>query len=294
VSADYRYVVCDVFTETPLAGNPLAVFRDARGIPEERLRPIARELNYSETVFVYPPRSGADARIRIFTPGRELPFAGHPVLGTAIVLAADRDEVRLETGRGAIPVRFERRGDGPAFGWMTQPLPESVPFTGADALLAALGVARSVLPIEAYDNGVRHVFVALDGPDAVAAVAPDFGRLARDVGDYGVNCFGAAQRGSGDGRASAGGGARWKTRMFAPAHGVIEDPATGSAAGPLAVHLYRHGRLSPGEEIVISQGAEVGRPSALHARITAPEGRIEQVEVGGSAVIVGRGELLLA
>jgi len=281
MSADYRYAVCDVFTDTALAGNPLAVFRDARGIPDERLQPIAREINYSETVFVYPPVSGGDARIRIFTPGRELPFAGHPILGTAIVLAGpDRDAVRLETGGGVIPVRLERRSGRPPFGWMTQPLPSVIPFAAADALLAAVGAPRSVLPIEAYDNGVRHVFVALDGVDAVARLAPDMGRLAREFADYGVNCF-------------AGGGARWKTRMFAPGHGTVEDPATGSAAGPLAVHLYRHGLVPSGEEIVLSQGAEVGRPSALHARVTAAGERLEAVEVGGFAVVVGRGELLL-
>jgi trans-2,3-dihydro-3-hydroxyanthranilate isomerase len=281
MSADHRYVICDVFTEIPLAGNPLAVFRDARGIPDERLQPIAREINYSETVFVYPPQSGGDARIRIFTPGRELPFAGHPIVGTAIVLAgADQPEIRLETGRGVIPVRLERRSGRPLFGWMTQPLPAVIPFGAADALLAAVGVPRSAVPIEAYDNGVRHVFVAFDGPDAVAGVAPDVGRLAREFRDFGVNCF-------------AGRGARWKTRMFAPGQGVVEDPATGSAAGSLAVHLYRHGLAPSGEEIVISQGAEIGRPSALHARVTASGDRVERVEVGGSAVIVGRGELLL-
>lgn len=281
MSADYRYSVCDVFTDTALAGNPLAVFRDARGISEERLQPIAREINLSETVFVYPAAFGGDARIRIFTPGRELPFAGHPILGTAIVLAGpDRDTVRLETGRGVVPVRLERRSGRPPFGWMTQPLPSVLAFAAGEALLAAVGAPRSMLPIEAYDNGVRHVFVALDGPDAVARLAPDMGRLAREFADYGVNCFG-------------GGGARWKTRMFAPGHGVVEDPATGSAAGSLAVHLYRHGLVPSGEEIVLSQGAEVGRSSALHARVTADGERVERVEVGGSAVVVGRGELLL-
>jgi trans-2,3-dihydro-3-hydroxyanthranilate isomerase len=281
MSADYRYVTCDVFTETPLAGNQLAVFRDARGIPEERLQPIAREMNYSETVFAYPPASGGDARIRIFTPGRELPFAGHPILGTAIALAAaDQNEVRLETARGVIPVRLERRAGRPPFGWMTQPLPAVVPFAAADSLLAAVGASRSTLPVEAYDNGVRHVFVALDGPEAVARLSPDMGRLAREFAEYGVNCF-------------AGAAARWKTRMFAPGHGMTEDPATGSAAGSLVAHLHRHGLVPSGEEIVISQGAEIGRPSVLHARVTASGGRVERVEVGGSAVIVGRGELFL-
>jgi len=281
MNGDYRYVICDVFTETPLAGNPLAVFRDAGGIPEARLQLIAREINYSETVFAYPPQAGGDARIRIFTPGRELPFAGHPVLGSAIVLAgADRDEIRLETGRGVIPVRLTRRTGRPAFGWMTQPVPSVTPFDAADALVAAVGIGRSELPVEAYDNGVRHVYVGLESEEAVARLTPDLGQLAREFADYGINCF-------------AGAGARWKTRMFTPGHGVAEDPATGSAAGPLAVHLVRHGRLASGEEIVISQGAEVRRPSSLHARVAANAGGIERVEVGGSAVVVGRGELLL-
>ena len=281
MSADYRYTVCDVFTETPLTGNALAVFRDARGIPEERLQLIAREINLSETVFAYPPRAGGDARIRIFTPGVELPFAGHPVLGSAIVLAGDdRENIRLETGRGVVPVRLLRRPDRPVFGWMTQPLPSVTPFAAADALVAALGVKRSVLPVEVYDNGPRHVYVGLESVDAVARLQPDISRLARDFTQYGVNCF-------------AGDGARWKTRMFAPGSGVAEDPATGSAAGPLAVHLFRHGRLASGEEIIISQGAEIRRPSTLHARVTAAGDRLERVEVGGAAVVVGRGELLL-
>lgn len=279
--ADYRYVICDVFTETALAGNPLAVFRDARGIPEDRLQPIAREINYSETVFAFPAEAGGDARIRIFTPGRELPFAGHPVLGSAVVLAGDdRATIGLETGRGLIPVRLVRRAGHPAFGWMTQPVPSVKPFDAAAGLLEAVGVSGSALPVEVYDNGVLHVYVTLESEEAVARLRPDISRLARDFADYGVNCF-------------AGTGARWKTRVFAPGHGVVEDPATGSAAGPLAVHLFRHGRLVSGEEVVISQGAEIRRPSLLHARVTAGAGGIERVEVGGSAVIVGRGEFAL-
>jgi len=276
----YRYELCDVFTETPLAGNPLAVFTDARGIPETRLQALARELNLSESVFVYPPAGGGDARIRIFTPVRELPFAGHPVLGTAIVLgtARNRDDVRLETGRGVVAVQLRRSPGGPAFGWMAQPIPTVAPFGDADALLDAIGAARSVLPVELYDNGLKHVYVVLDSEEAVARLTPEMGVLARRFGDYGVNCC-------------AGGGSRWKTRMFAPAHGAAEDPATGSAAGPLAVHLLRHGRLASGEEIHIAQGAEIGRPSTLHARVTGSAAAVERVEVGGAAVVVGRGEL---
>jgi trans-2,3-dihydro-3-hydroxyanthranilate isomerase len=163
---------------------------------------------------------------------------------------------------------------------MVQPRPRIEPFPAAPALLAALGVARSALPVELYVNGPRHVFVALDDPAAVAALSPDLAAVAR-VTDAGVNCF-------------AGGGRRWKTRMFAPGHGVAEDPATGSAAGPLACHLARHGRIAFGDTIEIAQGAEINRPSTLHARVTgaAPD-RFETVEVGGAAVVVARGEFRL-
>jgi trans-2,3-dihydro-3-hydroxyanthranilate isomerase len=276
----YRYVVADVFTDTPLEGNQLAVFTDARELDQQLLQPLARELNVSETVFVYPADGDGHARIRIFTPSVELPFAGHPILGTAFVLAQPLQlaEIRLETRRGTVPVRLERDGPRITFGWMEQPLPTVEAFDEAQ-LLPALGLDRSELPVEVYDNGVRHVFVALGSEREVAELRPDFAALA-PVGDFGINCF-------------AGTGKRWKTRMFFPAHGVAEDPATGSAAGPLAVHLARHGRIPWGDEIVISQGAEINRPSTLHARANGSAEGIERVEVGGAAVVVARGEFRL-
>ena len=280
--AAFRYVVADVFTDTPLAGNQLAVFTDAREIPEERLQPLAREMNFSETVFVYSPEAGGHARMRIFTPTAEIPFAGHPTLGTAFVLAGPLQlvEIRLETQVGVIPVRLEREGARIIFGWMTQPVPTSAAYPDADALLRAVGVEASLLPVEVYDNGLQHVYVALQSEAEVAALRPDLGALARLPDVLGVNCF-------------AGSGTRWKTRMFAPAGGVPEDPATGSAAGPLACHLVRHGRVESGVEVEISQGAEIGRPSTLYARVEGSAERIDAVEVGGSAVIVARGEFRL-
>jgi trans-2,3-dihydro-3-hydroxyanthranilate isomerase len=273
----FRYVVADVFTDTPLTGNQLAVFTDAREIPETQLQSLAREVNFSETVFVYPPEGDGHVKLRIFTPSVELPFAGHPTLGTAFVLAGPLQlvEIRLETGRGVVPVRLEREGARISFGWMEQPLPTVEPFAGAEALQEALGV-RSALPVELYDNGVPHVYVAFGSRDEVAALQPDLGKLAQ-VGLVGVNCF-------------AGGGAAWKTRMFATGHGVAEDPATGSAAGPLAYHLARHGRIAFGDEIEIEQGAEILRPSTLYARASGTDAGAERIEVGGSAVIVARGE----
>jgi trans-2,3-dihydro-3-hydroxyanthranilate isomerase len=278
--ASLRYVVADVFTDRPLSGNQLAVFTDGRDVDDETMQQLAREMNFSETVFVLPPEAGGHARVRIFTPVTELPFAGHPILGSAFVLGGPLQlgEIQLETGSGIVPVTLEREGARIVFGWMRQPIPEHEPFAEADELQQLLGV-RSRLPVEVYNLGPGHVFLELGSEDEVAAVSPDFGALV-GVTELCVNCF-------------AGSAARWKTRMFAPASGVAEDPATGSAAGPLALHLARHGRISFGDEIEISQGAEVGRPSRLYARVFGTPEKVERVEVGGSAVIVARGEFKL-
>ena len=280
--AAFRYVIADVFTDRPLEGNQLAVFTDAREIPEAQLQPLAREMNLSETVFVLPPEQRGHARIRIFTPARELPFAGHPTLGTAFVLGGPLQltEIALETGAGVVPVALEREGPRIVFGRMAQPLPAVEPYSDPESLLGALGVAESALPVELYDNGARFAYVGLRSPDEVAALAPDQGRLRDLPGNCGFSCF-------------AREGRRWKTRMFAPQFGVAEDPATGSAAGPLALHVARHGLIAFGEEIEISQGAEIGRPSTLYARVEGSVDAVERVEVGGSAVIVARGEFRL-
>ncbi|MGH3001710.1 MAG: PhzF family phenazine biosynthesis protein [Gaiellaceae bacterium] len=278
----FRYVVADVFTDVPLAGNQLAVFTDARDLDSSTMQSLAREMSFSESVFVLPPSSeDADVRIRIFTPSNELPFAGHPVLGTAFVLGAPLQKIviRLETGAGVIPVALEREGSRIVFGWMEQPVPrwEAVPNVGE--VLAALGVSASGLPVERYELGPGHLYVELGSAAEVASLEPDLAALERATRD-GANCF-------------ARDGGRWKSRMFAPAHGVAEDPATGSAAGPLAVHLARHGRIGFGERIEIVQGAEIARPSTLFAQADGSAAAIERVGVGGSAVTVARGELRL-
>jgi trans-2,3-dihydro-3-hydroxyanthranilate isomerase len=202
------------------------------------------------------------------------------VLGSAFVLGdlLGVAKVNLETGLGPVPVELERDGDRVVFGRMEQPIPVAEPFEHVAELLAALGGPRSGLPVEAYRNGPRHVYVELASEAEVAGLRPDQRALAEL--QIGVSCF-------------AGHGASWKTRMFAPFHGVPEDPATGSAAGPLAVHLARHGRIAFGEEVEIRQGEEIGRPSVLYARADGTADRIERVLVGGSAVIVARGEYLL-
>ena len=274
-----RYVVADVFTDTALQGNQLAVFTDARDLDPLTMQALAKEMAFSETVFVLPPRSGdADVRIRIFTPVNELPFAGHPTLGTAFVLGGPLQKMilRIETDSGVVPVELQREGAAIRFGWMDQPIPKWETFERADELVAMLGLERSGLPVELYHLGPSHVYVELESAEQVAALVPNFDGLV-GVTDAGVNCF-------------AREGAHWKTRMFAAGDGVPEDPATGSAAGPLAIHLARHGRIAFGEEIEISQGIEVGRPSKLYALVEGEGDRIDRVRVGGSAVIVARGE----
>ena len=245
------------------------------------LQALAREVNFSETVFVYPADGNAHARLRIFTPAKELPFAGHPVLGTAFVLGGPLQAIDLvlETGIGPVSVALEREGSRIVFAWMGQPVPSVAPYEKQDALLGALGVGRSLLPIETYDNGLEHVFVRLGSEAEVVALEPNFAMLAR-LPQLGTSCF-------------AGGATTFKTRMFAPGAGVGEDPATGSAAGPLACHLLRHGEVAAGAEIEISQGAEIGRPSTLFARAEGKGASIESVSVGGSAVIVARGSYRL-
>ena len=280
----WSFTICDVFTHRPLAGNQLAVFSQAADIPEVLLQPIARELNFSETVYLYPASSGGHARMRIFTPNSELRFAGHPIIGAAVVLGAERDEreIVLETGAGSVPVSLTPKEGRYISGRMRQPVPTISPWRNPESLLMALGTTRSTLPVEIYDNGMVHVYVGFESRDQVRALHPDpydLATIARERGmpTIGIVCF-------------AGEGTAWKSRMFSPAAGVAEDAATGSAAGPLACHLFRFGKIEAGVEIEIRQGREIGRPSVLHTTVFGYPDRIERVEVSGGAVIVARGE----
>lgn len=285
-----RYTILDVFTDRPLEGNPVAVFHDALDLPDTTMQRVARELNLSETVFLGPDSGGADACVRIFTPATEMPFAGHPVLGTAFAVAS-RDgssAVRLRTGAGVVAVTLRRRDDGRLdYGEMEQPLPEEVPAPPLGEVLGALGLGELCLPFAAYRNGPVHCFCALTAPEEVGELRPDM-RVLRDLGQYGFSCFAELPAG-GDHQERL-----FKMRMFAPGLGVDEDPATGSAAGPLAAHLVRHGVVAPGETIRIHQGQEIHRPSVLWARAEGSPPQITGVCVGGSAVSVAHGEYQLS
>ena len=279
------YLVADVFTGRPLEGNQLGVFLDGRGLDDDLMLKATRELNFSETVFFLPPDDPgkADAHVRIFTPGGEIPFAGHPTLGSAWVLGeiTGRQTVTIQTAVGLVPVELERDQNTITFGRMSQPIPVSEAIDDTAALLDALGVTGKTgrLPIQVYVNGPRNVYVEIADEATLAAMEPDLQKLGRIP--LNVSCYAQAANG-------------WVTRMFAPALGVTEDPATGSAAGPLAVHLARHGRIGFGEEIEIRQGDYIHRPSVLYARAEGTPDQIEKVVVGGRAVVAARGEYRLA
>jgi trans-2,3-dihydro-3-hydroxyanthranilate isomerase len=273
----YRYVLVDVFTDEPLTGNQLAVYTDARALPEPQMQRVAREMNLSETVFLLPAQGDGDARIRIFTPRRELPFAGHPLVGAAWVYgrATQLGRIVFETGVGPVPLELERSGNSLSRATMTQPRPAFSPLDDAEGLLQALGLPEDGEPPELADNGLPCALVPAASLDELAGLDPDLARLARreDVQTIAVYALH-------DGEVRA--------RVFAPAVGVAEDPATGSACGPLGAHLVRRGKREAGS-ILIRQGVEMGRPSLVEVEIT-PDG---DVLVGGSCVVVGRGFLEL-
>lgn len=274
-----QYTLADAFTDRPLQGNPVAVFNDGSELDAATMQHIAREMNLSETVFVLPPRDGGDLRVRIFTPVNELPFAGHPTLGTAVAVGSgtSRTTLRMETGMGIVPFRLHRRGGCVVGATMDQPVPTREPYPRTDDLLAALGVPAASLPVEVYRNGPRHALVGVADLDTLSQLTPDHRALATHP-DLAVECV-------------AGTGTSWRMRMFSPTYGVVEDAATGSAAGPLAAHLVRHGVVASGQQIQIEQGIDLGRRSVMHAAADYRDATVTRARVHGHAVIVGRGEL---
>lgn len=271
-----RYTLCDVFTERPLAGNPLCVFTDARGLDAVTMQALAREMNLSETAFVLPPEKGGSARVRIFTPRVELPFAGHPTLGTAFVLGGPLESVglRLELAAGIVDVKLEREGARIAFGWFAPP--PALPFEVENGarILEALGSGAAAAPF-GYQNGPDHVYVELPNEGAVSALSPNLSALAWATG-AGVFVYFL------DGKLC-------RARCFAPGKGVPEDPATGSAVGALCAHLVSRERLRPGDVLRVEQGVELGRPSTLYARVLENGA----VEIGGAARVVARGQFVI-
>lgn len=296
----HRFFTLDVFTDTPLAGNQLAVFPEAQAIPHDRLQAIAREFNLSETVFVYPPEDPLNsARVRIFTPAVELPFAGHPTIGTAILLAAlkrvtrrgGKARVILEEGVGAVPVEVRFSGTVPAWAQLTVArLPEGgEPPPSAELLAAALSLTPADFdgdaPAAAFSCGVPYLFVPLRDRRALAAARPDPGAWRKALGDYWAPDLFVVTR---DAETP---GCDFRARMFAPLLGVPEDPATGSAVAAFAGYLAATRSLSDGRHSWrIEQGFDMGRPSILELESDLRDGIVYTVRVGGNAVIVSEGE----
>jgi trans-2,3-dihydro-3-hydroxyanthranilate isomerase len=296
----YRFVQVDVFTDRVFGGNPLAVLLDARGLDDAVMQKIAREMNLSETVFLFPPsRPDCVAALRIFTPARELPFAGHPTVGTAWVLAAHgmapagAARFVLEEKIGPVPVELEGDPSRPGFIWMTHGPATFDPALGnRDAVARALRLTEADLwpgaPIQAGSTGNKVLFVPLRDRPAVDRAALDVPALLDAMGDrphVGVFIFAP------DPDPAAG---RVYSRMFAPhTSGVPEDPATGSASGPLGAYLVLNGLVRKGASVsmVSEQGTKMGRQSFLHIRLAMQAETITEIRVGGSVVPVLEGEL---
>lgn len=290
----YPFVQLDVFSDRPLTGNPLAVFLDGRGLTDSQMHGLAREMNLSETTFVIPRDPAIErergVRVRIFTVDEEIPFAGHPTLGTAFALRADTGagEVALELGVGRVPVRFEQPGEMPALGEMTQIDPTMGPVYPPIDVAAALGVEAEVLdpgvPIQLVSTGLPYLIVPFRSLEALARLELDVRRAEQWLKAQGGRHFYLVTRQTVDPSA------RLHARMIFSGG---EDPATGSAAGCAAAWMVAHGVAQPDERVIIEQGLEANRPSRIFVRASRTGERIHQVRVGGSAVEVLRGEVTL-
>lgn len=292
----------DVFTDQPLTGNQLAVFQDGRTLSTSEMQAIALEMNFAESTFLLPAeQSGTDVRMRIFTPQRELPIAGHPTIGSTFALA-HLGVIRPAASRfvfglniGPVPVDLEWDGDQLRFAWMTQPNPTfGEPVDARDAVATTLGLTPDDLapglPVQQVSSGVPFLYVPLRSRDVVDRAISDasaFRRLESLTGAaLPMFLFALAPPGSAE---------TVYSRMFAPGFGIAEDAATGSASGPLGCYLVRHGCVSgeASRQIVSLQGVAMRRPSRIHVDVIARGGAFVSVRVGGKAVLVGRGELLV-
>jgi trans-2,3-dihydro-3-hydroxyanthranilate isomerase len=304
MARSYRYLHYDVFTDHLFGGNQLAVVLDGRGLSTTTMQAIAKEMNFSETTFVLPAeRADTDVRMRIFTPGDELPMAGHPTIGSTFalarsgVIAAGRDRFVFGLGVGPTPVALTWRGEDLVFAWMTQPNPTfGAPLAEPASVARMLGVAEAAvvgtkLPVQEISCGVPFLFVPLASRgdvDAASLSADRFCHLKRAAGFDANGVFLFSREPGPD-------GATVYSRMFAPGLGVAEDPATGSASGPLGCYLVAHDVIPPDKagSILSLQGVKMGRPSHVHISIGVNDGTIQSVRVGGASVLAGEGTLYL-
>ncbi len=290
----YRYLHYDVFSDRRFGGNQLAVFPDAAGLPARTMQQIAREIGFAETTFVTKAEdAGTDARMRIFTPGSELPMAGHPVIGSTFALARagairqGRRDWMFGLNIGPTPVALDWQADRLTFAWMTQHNPAfGRTIDDVDGVARALGVRgedirATGLPVQEVSCGVPFVMVPLRTREAVDRAVPDARLL-----DFEAYLFTTDREGAAD-------PATTYSRMFAPGFGIPEDPATGSASGPLGCYLVQHSRVTGPEAraMLNLQGVKLGRPSWIHIAIDAEDGAISRVRVGGTSVFVAEGTM---
>jgi trans-2,3-dihydro-3-hydroxyanthranilate isomerase len=288
---NYRYLHYDVFTDAPFEGNQLAVFPEPAGLSTEQMQVITREMNFSECTFIFPPeRPDTGVRMRIFTPGEELPMAGHPTIGSTFALAAEgvitpgQESFVFGLGVGPTPVSLEWTGSALDFAWMTQQNPAfGGTVTNRAGFAGAIGVPEADLagaPIQVVSCGVPFLFAALTSRRVVDSVAID--RAA-----YATSCTAAGFDElplflfTTD-RAGSPGAESVYSRMLAPAFGISEDPATGGASGPLGCYLFEH-RLLPREQLrhaISLQGVKMLRPSRIHISIDSDGDDITRVRVG--------------
>jgi len=299
-----RYLHLDVFTGTALEGNQLAVFPAPDGVTGDLMQRIAKEMAFSESTFIFPPERGGDVRMRIFTPGEELPMAGHPTIGSTFALALEgtiargRESFVFELGVGPTPVSLEWNKEGLSFAWMTQKLPTfGGVVTDRAAVAQAVGVSPADLiqglPVQIVSCGVPFLFVPFVSRAAVDSAMIDRRMLTRCFEQAGLEELPVFFF-TPDGAVLAD-GATVYSRMLAPGFGIAEDPATGGASGPLASYLLHHRLVSASqaERMLSLQGVAMGRPSRIHMSLDTDGDRITRVRVGGVSVLVGRGELHL-
>ncbi len=302
---NYRYLHLDVFTDTPFEGNQLAVFPEPAGLSVDEMQRIAQEMAFSESTFIFPAEHPAtQVRIRIFTPAEELPMAGHPTIGSTFALASEgviqpgASEFVCGLGVGPTPVALEWAGNQLDFAWMTQQLPTfGTPVHDRGLFASALGLQlhdlAGNLPIQSISCGVPFLFAALatraavDATELASTLYRDRLRAA-GLGDLPLFIFTLDRTGS-------AGDESVYSRMLAPGFGIVEDPATGSANGPLGCYLSAHDLLPASTllHFVSVQGVKMKRPSRLHVSIARDGGTISRVRVGGRSVLVGQGELRL-
>ena len=285
----YDAVLVDVFTRQPFGGNQLAVFTDAHGLSDDEMQTLTREIGFSESTFVQPPGDHrADARVRIFTPMRELPFAGHPVVGTGFVLGAARRSsgLMLELGIGLLRVTVEAAGPERGAATMDQPIPTFRPVEASPAELAGLVGLEAQdlapgLPAEFGSAGVEFLYLPLRSLAAVQAAQGQEAAARAFFGDHdhpAIFLFSLET-------AEAGSAAHGRMFSLTVGPGLKEDAATGSAAGPLGAYLVRHAARPPGR-LVVEQGYEMGRFSQLEVTVEAHGGQVQSVRVGGGVVRV--------